>query len=141
MGFESDEYINVLGDNLSCSNEFMVEEAEETLGRMAGHSTVAFITLVKNGVSGNISGRFKDGATSQLGISMRTNMSALLNGLESDDVRVRAGTLEVFSEFRYPIYNSTIVPEAFPKLRELAKKDPDKKVRERAADILWQQGQ
>ena len=141
LGITSDEYISALGMNLSCSNEYMVLEAEETLANMSGHSEAAFITLAKEGVSGNIHGIYKDSAIFLLGLAMRTNTPDLLKGLENPDAQVRLGTLEVFNEFRFPIMRPHIVPEAVPKLRELADKDPDLKVRSRAADMLQFQSQ
>lgn len=130
IGVTSDEFISALGMNLSCSNEFMVQEAEETLVTLAGHSELAYVTIAKSGK-----------ATFLLGMAMRTNTPALLKGLESNDPRVRLGTLEVFNEFRYPMARPHLVPEAIPKLRELSTNDPDQKVRERAADMLYWQAQ
>ena len=126
IGVDSDEYINALGKNLSYPNEFMVQEAEETLVTLASHSELAYVALVKSGK-----------ATFLLGQAMRTNTPALLKGLDSSDPQVRLGTLEIFNEFRTPIARPHIVPEAIPKLKELSTNDPDLKVREWAADILY----
>ncbi len=129
IGVSSDEYIFALGKNLSCSNDFMVQEAEETLVALAGHSELAYVTIVGSGK-----------ATFLLGEAMMTNTPALLKGLESNDSKVRLGTLEIFNEFRTPTSRPHIVPEAIPKLKKLSTDDPDPKVRERAADMLYWQG-
>jgi HEAT repeat protein/competence protein ComGC len=141
IGIASDEYISALGMNLSCSNEYVFLETVETLANMAGHSKAAFFTLAKAGVSGNIHCIYKDSPIFLLGQVMRTNTPDLLKGLENPDPQVRLGTLEVFNGFLTPIMRPHIVPEAVPKLRELAEKDPDLKVRERAADMLQSQSQ
>jgi|GEM_PF-2890533 len=132
IGITSDEFISALGNNITCSNEFMVLEAQKTLAKMAGHSEMAFITLAKNGNST---------AFFLLGMTMQTNTTALLKGLENPDAQVRLGTLEVFNAFRFPIMRPHIVPEAVPKLQELAEKDPDPNVRGRAKDMLYFQSQ
>lgn len=129
IGVDSEEYINALGTNLSCPNEFMVQEAAETLVALAGHSELAFDTVAKSGK-----------ATFLLGQAMRTNTPALLKGLDSSDPQVRLGTLEIFNEFRYPTARPHIVPEAIPKLKVLSTSDTNSKVRERAADMLYWQG-
>ena len=141
IGIASDEYISALGMNLSSSNEYVVLETEETLANMAGHSETAFITMAKEWVSGNIHGIYKDSAIFLLGQAMRTNTPDLLKGLENPDAQVRLGTLKVFNEFLTPIMRPHIVPEAVPKLRELAEKDPDPNVRSRAKDMLYFQSQ
>lgn len=128
IGVDSDEYISGLGKNLSYSNEYVVSHAAEKLVAFAGHSELAFALLVKSGNAG------------WLGDSMKTNTPALLKGLESNDPQIRLGTLEIFNEFRTPTARPHMVPEALPKLRELSTSDPDPKIRERAADMLYWQG-
>lgn len=139
MGVTSDEFIADLGENLSCTNEFMVQEAEETLSALAGHSESAFVTLVKKGICGQIRKSYQDQAKFLLGIATRTNSQVLLEGLDNPDAQVRYGTLEVFNEFRFPALRPYFVPEAIPKLTQLSTNDPDPRVRSRAADALrWQ---
>ena len=137
IGITSDEYISALGMNLSCSNEYVFLETVETLANMSGHSKTAFFTLAKAGVSGEIRCLiYRDSPIFLLGQAMRTNTPDLLKGLENPDAQVRLGTLEVFNAFRTPSLRPHLVPEAVSKLRELAEKDLDSKVRERAADML-----
>lgn len=137
FGADSDECISALGMNLSSSNEFLVTETEETLANLAGHSDLAFLTMVKQGVCS----RSHDQAAFLLGFAMETNTPSLLKGLESSDPQARLGTLEVFNEFRFPSARPHLVPEAIFKLRELSTNDPDPKVRERAGDMLYWQSQ
>jgi prepilin-type N-terminal cleavage/methylation domain-containing protein len=142
IGITSDEYISALGMNLSCSNEYVFLETIKTLANIAGHSKAAFFTLAKASVSGEIQCPvYRDSPIFLLGQSMRTNTPDLLKGLENPDPQVRLGTLEVFNAFRTPTMRPHLVPEAVPKLRELAEKDPDPNVRIRANDMLYSQSQ
>jgi HEAT repeat protein len=139
IGVTSDEFIADLGENLSCTNEFMVQEAEETLCNLAGRSKLAFVTLVKNGVCGQIGKSYQDQAKFLLANTARTNSASLLACLDDTNAQVRYGALKIFNEFRTPTLRPHFVPEAIPKLMELSTNDPDQNVRRRAADALrWQ---
>lgn len=131
MGVTSDEFIAALGNNLSCTNTFMVQEAEETLGRLAFHSRLAFVTLVKRGVCGQIGRDYQHEAGWLLANITRTNSQYLLECLDNSDVQLRSGALEVLLELR-----GSKLPDAIPKLKGLSTNDPDPNIRSRAADAL-----
>ncbi len=54
LGAKSDECISALGDNLSHTNNFVVQAARESLTGLAAHSKLAFVTLIKKGICGQI---------------------------------------------------------------------------------------
>lgn len=139
IGVASDEFITDLGENLSCTNEFMVQEAEETLCNLAGHSKLAFVTLLKHGVCGPIGKTYKDQAKFLLANTARTNSEFLLASLDDTNGYVRYGALEIFNEFQFAAMQPHFVLEAIAKLTELSTNDPDQNVRRLAADTLrWQ---
>jgi hypothetical protein len=131
IGVTSDEFIVDLGNNLTCTNTFMVQEAEETLGRLAFHSRLAFVTLVKKGVCGQIGRDYQHEAGWLLANITRTNSQYLLECLDNSDVQLRSGALEVLLEFR-----GSKLPDAIPKLISLSTNDPEPNIRSRAADAL-----
>ena len=131
IGVTSDEFIAGLGGNLLCTNKFMVQEAVETLGRLASHSRLAFVTLVKKGVCGQIGGDYQHEAAWLLANITRTNSLFLLECLDNSDVQLRSGALEVLLELR-----GSKLPDAIPKLKGLSTNDPDPNIRSRAADAL-----
>jgi HEAT repeat protein len=131
IGVTSDEFIVDLGNNLSCTNTFMVQEAEETLGRLAFHSRLAFVTLVKKGVCGQIGRDYQHEAGWLLANITRINSQYLLECLDNSDVQLRSGALEVLLELR-----GSKLPDAIPKLISLSTNDPEPNIRSRAADAL-----
>jgi HEAT repeat protein len=126
----SDDIIEALGENLSYNNEFTWGEAYSTLGKFAGRSKLAFVTLIKKGLLGNHSKDWRFQAKWALITVSREDASFMLQCLDDPDAQVRSGALLVFHDLERS------VPQAIPKLRELAEKDPAPDVRSRAADVL-----
>lgn len=126
----SDEIIEALGENLSHANEFVMGEAYATLGKFAGRSKLAFVTLMRMGMFGNHSQDWRFQAKWSLITVSREDAIFMLQCLDDPDVQVRQGALIVFYDLERG------VPQAIPKLRELAANDPDSDVRSRAADVL-----
>jgi HEAT repeat protein len=135
IGVTSDEFIVALGENISCTNHFMVQEAESTLGNFAAHSKLAFVTLIKKAVCGPVGRDDRDQAKWTLINISRDDPKFMLECLDDSDAQVRLGALVVFYDL------ARGVPEAIPKLRQLATNDPDVNVRSRAADVLQLQQQ
>jgi len=130
IGVTSDEFIADLGDNLSCTNHFMSQEAEGTLAKLANHSKLAFVMLIKKGVCGQISRDDRFQAKWSLVNISRDDPKFLLECLDDSEPAVRSGALVVFYDL------ARGVPQAIPKLRALSTSDPDPEVRSWAADVL-----
>ncbi len=130
IGVTSDEFISAMGENLSCTNYFMAGEARETLARFAPTSRLAFVTLIKRGVRGPVSRDVRFQAKWALVQASRQDATFLLDCLDDSDVALRSGSLAVFYEL------AQRVPQAIPKLKELARHDPDPSVRNLAAEVL-----
>jgi hypothetical protein len=131
IGVTSDEFIDGLGENLSCTNTFMVQEAEETLGRLAARSRLAFVTLVKKGVCSPIGRDYQYDARRLLANVSRTNSQFLVECLSDSDGQLRSAALEI--AFELP---GSISPEAVSKLRQIALSDTDRNIRTRAGEVL-----
>lgn len=130
IGVQSDEYIQLLGKVLTDSNEFAMGEAYETLGKFAGRSKLAFVTLMKKGIFGDHNRDWRWQAKNALINVSREDATFMLECLNDSDAQVRSGALTVFYDLERG------VPQAIPKLRELASQDSDPDVRSRAADVL-----
>ncbi len=126
----SDEIIIALGENISHANQFAAQEAEAALGQFASRSKLAFVTLIKKAICGGIGGQDLQQSKYYLINISRDDPKFMLECLDDSDAKVRLGALIVF----YDLVRG--VPEAIPKLRELATNDPDANVRSRAADVL-----
>jgi HEAT repeat protein len=130
IGVTSDDYIIALGENLTCTNHFTAGEAKATLGKLARHSKLAFVTLLKSGLSGLVNREVRSQSKyARINVS-RANPQFMLECLDDEDPRVRSAALIVF----YDLARS--VPAAIPKIRQLAASDPDSDVRSRAGDVL-----
>jgi|SRR5665213_219954 len=126
----SDEIIVALGENLSSTNSFTSQQAVFALCKFANRSKLAFITAIKKGICGGISKDDRDQTKSLLIEASRENPTFMLECLDDPDAKVRLGALAVFYDL------ARGVPEAIPKLRQMAANDPDVNVRSRAADVL-----
>jgi hypothetical protein len=131
----TDEKIEALGENLSHPNELTYGETYATLGKFASRSQLAFAILLKQGLLGNHTEDWRVQARFPLMNISRADLTFLLQCLDDPDAQVRSGALLVFHDLERS------VPQAIPKLRELAEKDPDPDVRSRAADMLKLQSQ
>jgi hypothetical protein len=105
-------------------------ETYETLGKLAGRSQLAFAILIKKGLMGNHTEYWRFQAKYPLMNLSRADPTFLLQCLDDPDAQVRSGALMIFHDLEHR------VPQAIPKLRELAANDPDPDVRSRAADVL-----
>jgi hypothetical protein len=129
INFCSEEVIDALGENLSLG------EAYPTLGKFAGRSKYAFITLVKKGVCSPVSKDVQQQSKWMLiGVSQK-DPTFMLECLEDSDPDVRAGALRVFYELERGI------PSSIPKLRQMATNDPAPFVRDLAARVFRLQQQ
>ena len=135
MGVTSDEYIEDLGKNLADTNSFVADEARSSLVTLAGHSKLAFVTLIRQGICGQIGGDERSQSKWACINLSRDNPAFMLECLDDPDAIVRSGALSVFYDL------ARRVPEAVPKLRQMAEKDADLGVRSRAAGVLRLQSQ
>lgn len=124
IGVSSEAFIVALGENLTGPNSFMSGEAANTLMDFAKSNKLAFVLLVKNGM-------IRQPWTEVLIDQSREDPKFMLECLnDSDDVAVRIGALNIFQKLQRS------VPDAIPKLRELAASDPNTGVRNQATEVL-----
>ena len=130
IGVTSDEFIAGLGENLSHSNSFVCSEAYSTLGRLAGGSRLAFVTLARKGISSPVQRDVRQQAKSILAEASRNDPKFLLECLDDPDSKVRTGALVVFYELAQRI------PESIARLQWMTTNEPDSYTRSLAADVL-----
>jgi HEAT repeat protein len=130
IGVKSDEYITILGQTASDTNYFVSGYSQSALCTLATNSKPAYITVLKKVISGSVGRDARQQAKYRLIDISRVNPQFLLEALDDPDPLVRSGDLYVFYDL------ARGVPDAIPKLRELAANDPDANVRSQAADVL-----
>ena len=130
LGVTSEEYIADMADNMSCTNEYMVQAATETLSQLATNSKLAFVSLIKKGMFGPIGRAERQQIRFTLISISRENPKFMLECLNDTDSQLRLGALMVFHQLERR------VSDAIPRLTELATSDPDADVRNWAATVL-----
>ena len=127
IAFPTENHGHALGENISHANQLPHRSRSRPSANLQAAPNSAFVTLIGN--CGDWRARPQQSKYYLINIS-RDDPKFMLECLDDSDAKVRLGALIVF----YDLVRG--VPEAIPKLRELATNDPDANVRSRAADVL-----